>query len=876
MGAYFTWNRRKISFGILTLLVICICVPIARKSTAQERTRQDYLTAKLRQDVNRLKQDAARQPTNEKNIVERGLILWDWVNAYSLTGGPVPANATQELAPVFQLKDGGDAGARSSAARQFPKAVDELIYEFGIKDEKPRAIPTLRLDRAGPFQASSWQTIRQTLTCGEMPMPAGSTLMFGRMLMSDGGLVQIQDAAADNYVSIRSSNPGVRFAKTEVSYAGMHGGFRGAVPNAAYRIEVGSLQPGDTVTLTYGDTSGGSHGFQMPSFSNDKFLLPVYVSFKADGPLLTPAWPPIRLEGNAVAKVKAFAPSIVRPGEKFELAVRSEDERWNRATGPVPAYAVTLNGQAVRTIPAGAEGLVVLKDVAIERPGTYRFQILSADGKIAGESNPIWVEADPKYRIYWGETHAHSGLSEGMGSIDGFYRWGRDDARLDFLGLSEHDIWTDAGEWRSMQDAVRRYTDPGRYIAYLAYEWTGTRLVGGHHNVFFRTPQHNRAPVQMAYTLSRLYYQLRAGNNTNDVLIIPHAHQAGDWRRNDPDMERLVEIMSMHGTFEWFGNYYLKNGFDVGFVAASDDHRTRPGYSGTMRSGSLQQFGGLVAVKAKEKSVNGIFDALRDRYTYAVTSAERILLDVDLNGERVGRRIPYSTDRRIHARFSGTGPLDRVDLVKNGDVIFSRRFATAPLRPRSRVHIGFRSSSEAFIRDNPRGYRLWKGTLLVDGARLLSVEPYFDNRYTEFARQDAQSPNKISFSTDTRGGIDALMLELDDVTPSTKITINLEASTEHDVAPVQVRPNARIPAASLVFPFSELKEGLLVRDSAVGKHADAITLQLADPDAPRDGELDFVDRTPPGQGDYYYMRVTQLNGAHAWSSPVWVGGESSR
>src|SRR5438105_8922209 len=41
------------------------------------------------------------------------------------------------------------------------------------------------------------------------------------------------------------------------------------------------------------------------------------------------------------------------------------------------------------------------------------------------ESNPVWVEADPKFRIYWGETHAHSGLSEGMGSIDGFYRWGR-------------------------------------------------------------------------------------------------------------------------------------------------------------------------------------------------------------------------------------------------------------------------------------------------------------------------------------------------------------------------------------------------------------------------------------------------------------------
>ena len=324
----------------------------------------------------------------------------------------------------------------------------------------------------------------------------------------------------------------------------------------------------------------------------------------------------------------------------------------------------------------------------------------------------------------------------------------------------------------------------------------------------------------------------------------------------------------------WFGNYYLKSGFDVGFVAASDDHRTRPGYSGTMRAGSLEQFGGLVAVKAKEKSANDIFDALRDRYTYAVTSAERILLDVELNGERAGRRIPYTTDRRIHARFSGTAALDRVDLIKNGEVVFTRRFAAAPLRPHSRVQVGFRSGSEAFTRDNPRGYRRWKGTLDVEGARLASVEPWFDNRYVEYARQDG--PSRIAFSTDTRGGIDALALVLDGVTPATRILVNLEESMEHDVAPPQVRPYAKIPAASVSFPFSELKEGLLVRESAVGRHVDAIALQLIEPDAPKDGEFDFVDRSGAGQGDYYYVRVTQVNGAHAWSSPVWVGGEATR
>ena len=43
-----------------------------------------------------------------------------------------------------------------------------------------------------------------------------------------------------------------------------------------------------------------------------------------------------------------------------------------------------------------------------------------------------------------------------------------------------------------------------------------------------------------------------------------------------------------------------------------------------------------------------------------------------------------------------------------------------------------------------------------------------------------------------------------------------------------------------------------------------------------DGELDFVDRGNLQPGDYYYIRLTQLDGAHAWSSPIWVGGEAVR
>ena len=183
---------------------------------------------------------------------------------------------------------------------------------------------------------------------------------------------------------------------------------------------------------------------------------------------------------------------MVEPGEEFELAIRSEDYFYNRATGEIPAYDVTLNGRAFRKIPAGEPAVNVLKGIKIDREGIYRFGFRSPDGKLVGTSNPVWVQRNPRSRIYWGETHTHTGMAEGQGSIEGSYKFGREDARLDFLGLSEHDIWLDDYEWQAMQRAVEKYSEPGKFIAFLGYEWTVRRQWGGHHNVFFRSPQRKR------------------------------------------------------------------------------------------------------------------------------------------------------------------------------------------------------------------------------------------------------------------------------------------------------------------------------------------------------------------------------------------------
>jgi hypothetical protein len=459
--------------------------------------------------------------------------------------------------------------------------------------------------------------------------------------------------------------------------------------------------------------------------------------------------------------------------------------------------------------------------------------------------------------------------------VEGFYKWAREDAWLDFGGLSEHDIWLDDSEWAAMNDAVHRYSDPGHFIAFLAYEWTVNRQYGGHHNVFFRTPDRARVPVQMNYTLSLLFQGLRSKYLPKDVLVIPHAHQAADWRHTDPDLERLVEIASTHGNFEWFGNYYLQRGAEVGFVGASDDHRTRPGYS-PASSGELATMNSLVAVRAKQKTGDDIFDAMRDRATYATSDAKRILVDFQVNGQLPGRRTPYSADRRIHASVSGTAPLDRFEIIKNGEVIYTRRFAQAEMQPSSRVEVAFYSSSEAFIRDNPRGYRPWTGYVDIEGAQVNGFEPYFNNPANSFLRQDPGNPNRIQFRDETRGAAEPFLLQLTGVSPSTRLIFHLDQSVEHGAAPTPVRPPATIPASVAMLSFSEMNQGIVTKELPVDRHIDWISAQLVNRAAPLDGELDYRDTGNPQPGDYYYLRVTQLDGARAWSSPIWVGGEAPK
>jgi hypothetical protein len=329
----------------------------------------------------------------------------------------------------------------------------------------------------------------------------------------------------------------------------------------------------------------------------------------------------------------------------------------------------------------------------------------------------------------------------------------------------------------------------------------------------------------------------------------------------------------MHGTFEWFGNLYLQNGFEVGFVAASDDHRAKGGYAQGRPRPPLAQRGGLAAVMAPAKTVDGIFDSLRSLSAYA-TSGQRIILDAELNGSPMGTRQEANDVRHITCRAMGTSPIEAIDVIKNGEVVFRQDYSKAPLERNSWVLVGFESSSEVFaeVRDNPRPYRVWQGTLRVDGARIVRVETTgLDNVYLDRVEHDPSDPGLIRFHVETRGRWDRLLIELDEASRATSLAFTLEPTTEYGFAPPIVRRPAELPGDAFRVRLGEMATERWERRFTVGDHTDRITLQIASPAGMMDRDFEFTDVEDPRPGDYYYVRVTQLDGGRAWSSPFWVG-----
>ena len=308
-------------------------------------------------------------------------------------------------------------------------------------------------------------------------------------------------------------------------------------------------------------------------------------------------------------------------------------------------------------------------------------RIAAAYGEHRAESNLIRALIAGEPKTWWGDLHGQTRATVGTGTIEEYFAFGRDVALLDMMCHQANDFQVTDEEWQRLRREIDRFHENGRCVIFVGYEWSGMTPGGGDRNVMFRgdiAALHRSSHAEVddmrdaatdCFPVTDLFAQF-AGRD--DVLLIPHigGRYADIVGFHDPALEPVVEIYSDWGRFEWLLEDAIRQGYKVGVVANSDGHKGRPGASHPGAS-TFGAYGGLTCVLAESLTREAVFDAIKARRCYGVTAAQRIHIELAVNGLPMGAAGRTEGRVTVSGRAVGTGPIERVDIFRGIEHISS-------------------------------------------------------------------------------------------------------------------------------------------------------------------------------------------------------------
>jgi hypothetical protein len=703
---------------------------------------------------------------------------------------------------------------------------------------------TVRLEPQRPIiagEVGQW-TIR--LVVGSYGVDEGGTIKLAWRFASDWERPQFHDPKARAYTTVTTTGE----ARLEVRFD-PKGHVRPWMRCVVIDVYDGSLAPGDEVQIVLGDRRDGSPGIRAQSFIEARHELRVLVD-PTNACLVRPlpTSPVVSVVAGPPERLVVIIPTRVGAGEAAAIFVKGED-RWGNPTPPPEGVALAWDGEGTATLAAGRLALAAGacgRVVARWRGETFT-------------SNPVrGVGASEPERAFWADLHAQSDATVGTGTEAEYFAFGRDVARLDVMSHQGNDFQMTDADWSRLGDAVRRFHAEGHFVVFPGFEWSANSPAGGDRNVIYRAqgrpilrsshwqvddPEDARSP---AHPASELFARLRREVGEREVLVAAHCGgRYADIRRfHDEGLERLVEVVSCWGVFEWLLWDAFDSGYHVGVMGNSDGHKGRPGAEGP-GAGQFGIAGGLTCIHADALTRDAIFDALWRRRTVATTGA-RIDVVAEIGGRPPGEELDWGSPRvPVRARVWGTGPLEAV-------IVHRGREPVASIRPSD--FIALEDSRRLRVcwggaRMRGRGRRaVWDGTITVEGAVIVGATPFsFDSPADRIEAFDARS---LQFTSRTTGDLDGVDLVF-------------------DRPPRAGRLRFASPVGDLDVDLSHLSAEPIRRDlGGLDLHVQVARY----PEAPRTRELEVaIDvELPPDTATPIFVKVVQVDGAMAWTSPVYV------
>ncbi|UCD58728.1 MAG: DUF3604 domain-containing protein, partial [Candidatus Hydrogenedentota bacterium] len=527
------------------------------------------------------------------------------------------------------------------------------------------------------------------------PLPAGSPASFqitftvGEAGVAAGGYVMLQVSPWWGWSDAQTIYPGLPgFTNVSTSFSDP---FLKVQTLQLNRILVFSqqraFQPGETITFSYGN------GARVDRYAEAEELFQIFVDADGDGHSACIAAPPtLRTLARAPRRLNVTTPSQAVPGEAIEVRAVPLDavENWSECPPGTYTLEAMRDGQPLSstTLEVAGGNKAISFTYTPPEEGIYFFNVRGTS-ELRGKSNVMLCqEGRPKLKLYFGDIHGHSRMSDGTGTPEDYYRYARQVSDLNIAALTDHSdygtIPIKGSAWERIKRAADDAYEPGRFVTFLGFEWTNWEC--GHRNVYYRDGD---GPV---------FRSIDAESNTPQKLwklIEPYeamtvAHHVGggpvatDWDIAPGPNEWLVEISSIHGSSEYFGgeaSIYspvkgasvrdaLARGYKLGIIASGDTHDGHPGQRSV---GAVVN--GLLAVYSPELTREAVWEAFRKRHVYG-TSGPKIILNFRVADSPMGSETTWAASKGpvpLALRAVGCDDIAAAEIIRNGETVFAEK-----------------------------------------------------------------------------------------------------------------------------------------------------------------------------------------------------------
>ncbi|KAK51056.1 PF12228 domain protein [Bordetella bronchiseptica GA96-01] len=730
------------------------------------------------------------------------------------------------------------------------------------------------IDPTGAFEAGSFASFTLTYTAGYFGIDDTGSIKIVHRFASDMGKPQFTDPQGWNYTTVEAGNGAV----LHVEYDGKRN-IRPWDKTLFIRVVRGYLEEGEQIIVRFGDTRQGSPGMRVQTFHEPTFEFKVlvdafatynYVEIEASPTISVVAGPPVRY--------KAVLPSLSLAGQPLRLGFKGEDKWGNPSDQAQGRYTLRSNLRMARMpesfeMAAGAYAHAIEGIVAAET-GDLRLEVLHGD-RVVARSNPCRVAAQAARNHYWADLHGQSEETIGTNSAEELIQFARDRAFLDAMSHQGNDFQITQEFWEHLNTLTARYDEPGRFVIFPGYEWSGNTGLGGDRNVLYL---HEGRPLhRSSHALVDDLSDLDSDANSADALFqaikdedaVVFAHIGGRYAditlSHDPRIERSIEIHSDWGTFEWLLEDAFKQGYRVGILANSDGHKGRHGASHPGAS-LFGAYGGLSCLIADTLSRQSLAECLRQRRHYATTGC-RAYLDVAAHFDAPARR--YAEDPRLAPDAASTQvrSADMGAILACDTDMVEFEFDLATEAPIESVEVRNRMDVVQTLRpfkpaDLGRRIRIvWEGSeyrgrgrqTVWDGSATLQDNAFVDPKPINFWNLDKTlqqpQPNHLCWQSLTTGGFSGVDVMLEDAGRGT-LCIDTELI------------QARIPVADIGL------EPLVFENGGIRRRLQVFRLPDENPACHLKARVQVPLHT--GQDNALYLRATTEDGFFIYSSPIYI------